>query len=158
MPTIEESENSESKAFTEFLKVFNYLKPKMFQAFQHNKRICDEMLYKVHIVEKIMEILKDHKDHRNENNKNAILILKNLRELVNKMSALISKQTQRTRFYNFVKAIIINKGLIEQNKEFDSIIQLLECFLMVDFAVRTDNNNKIIQDDIQELKKVTCDT
>jgi hypothetical protein len=151
LPTIEESENSESK-------VSNYLKPKVLQAFQHNKRICDEMLYKVHIVEKIMEILKDHKDHRNENNKNAILILKNLRELVNKMSALISKQTQRTRFYKFVRAIIINKGLIEQNKEFDSIIQLLECFLMVDFAVRTDNNNKIIQDDIQELKKVTCDT
>lgn len=121
----------------------------MLQAFQHNKRICKEILYKVEILKKTMKILKNY------GSENVIFILPNLQRLVHKIQTFHSEISQQKGFYKYIRAISIKKVLIDQSKEFDSIIQLMEFFLMVDFAVRTVNNNKIIQDDIQELMKVT---
>ncbi|CAB4488834.1 unnamed protein product [Rhizophagus irregularis] len=113
-----------------------------YQTVEHIERICDVMLDKSQLA---VVLLPEEEEYKNN-----LQLANNIVAEIHRYFTNISQLTESSKSFH---ANEIEKIAIDLNKELNSIIQISEFFLMVDFNARVDLNNQTIELDIAELSK-----
>ena len=130
----------------------------VYQAAEHNKRICGIMLDRVQVAETAVKDLKNRRDQTVDffTEKNYVHLQK-LIALIRKIRKFAGDISQLKSLSKYVQAKSIEKNAKELMNDFDSTIQIMPFALMVDFNARADKDNKDIKADVEDLTQVTCD-
>ncbi len=142
---------------SEVATIFNEI-VEVYQAAEHNKRICGVMLDRVQIAETAVKNLKNRRDENEEffTQKN-FFHLQQLIAVIRKIRKFIGEISQLKGLSKYIQAKSIEKTAKELISEFDGTIQVMHFALMIDFNINADKVSKDIKADVEDLSQVTCD-
>ncbi|CAI2178739.1 5396_t:CDS:2, partial [Funneliformis geosporum] len=142
---------------TEVAKIYNEI-VEIYQAAEHNKKICGILLDRVQVADADVKNLKNRRDENVKffSEKNLFNLNKLLNVIV-KIRKFVEEISQLKGLKKYIQAKNIEKRVNELMNEFDSTIQLLQFSLMVDFSINADKDNKDIKADVEDLNQYLKD-
>ncbi|CAG8447392.1 10996_t:CDS:2 [Ambispora gerdemannii] len=127
----------------------------LYQAAEHNKRICHSLLERVNNAEYVAKDIHNRRKEYEDDlkSKDFYIKFKGLVEVIKRIKIFISQVSQIKGIRKFVNANEIQNEFERLTREFDSTLRDISFRITIDLHTRIEVDSKRVKEDLDELKQ-----